>query len=439
MAALPGRHADRRPTSTRSCPTGRSSSPTATTTARGSTRRALELAGIDRDTPDPAGRPHRARRRRRTRPARSTRARCPWSRGCVPPTTEERVLRRAAGRAGLPALAGRHRLAGRDRRRLRRAWTTRRPTYRRRGRRGDLTGSHVVGALWWERERGLEQVADLVGAAGGAHRRPVPGDEREDHAGRRRRELHGGDDRRPTSTGAATRPTTPGTPSSTPPRCARRCAALDAAGFQVHVHAIGDRGVREALDAFARRTEPRPRCATTSPTCSWSTPTTSPRFAALGVAANMQALWACHDDQMVELTLPFLGEERARWQYPFGALHRAGARLVMGSDWPVSTPRPAGGHPHGRHPDGVRRARAVRARSRSCPEQAMDLTTAFAAYTSGSAWVNHRDDAGVLAAGSRRRPGGARPGPVRRPGRGDRRRPGAGRPGSTGRPVHEAR
>ena len=65
-----------------------------------------------------------------------------------------------------------------------------------------------------------------------------------------------------------------------------------------------------------------------------------PRFAELGVAANMQALWACHDDQMVDLTLPFLGEERSRWQYPFGDLHRAGARLVAGSDWPVSTPDP---------------------------------------------------------------------------------------------------
>ena len=43
---------------------------------------------------------------------------------------------------------------------------------------------------------------------------------------------------------------------------------------------------------------------------------------------------------MVDLTLPFLGAERARWQYPFGDLHRSGARLVAGSDWPVTTPDP---------------------------------------------------------------------------------------------------
>ena len=81
----------------------------------------------------------------------------------------------------------------------------------------------------------------------------------------------------------------------------------------------------------------------------------------------MQALWACLDDQMVELTLPFLGEERTRWQYPFGALHRAGTSLAMGSDWPVTHPRPAGRDPHGRHADGVRRGRVASAPSRSCP------------------------------------------------------------------------
>ena len=86
----------------------------------------------------------------------------------------------------------------------------------------------------------------------------------------------------------------------------------------------------------------------------------------------MQALWACLDDQMVELTLPFLGEERTRWQYPFGALHRAGARLVMGSDWPVSTPDPlAAIHTAVNRTtygdDGPRRARAVPARAGARP------------------------------------------------------------------------
>ena len=103
------------------------------------------------------------------------------------------------------------------------------------------------------------------------------------------------------------------------------------------MHAIGDRGVREALDAF-EGTDPARRHHVAH--LQVVHPDDVPRFAALGVAANMQALWACLDDQMVELTIPFLGEERSRWQYPFGDLHRAGARLVAGSDWPVSTPDP---------------------------------------------------------------------------------------------------
>ena len=123
-----------------------------------------------------------------------------------------------------------------------------------------------------------------------------------------------------------------------------------------------------------------------------------PRFAELGVAANMQSLWACLDDQMAELTLPFIGEERGRWQYPFGDLHRAGVRLVAGSDWPVSTPNPL----EAIHVAVNRWAYGEEGPAGSepfLPEQALDLETAFAAYTSGSAWVNHRDDAGTLAPG----------------------------------------
>ncbi len=174
-------------------------------------------------------------------------------------------------------------------------------------------------------------------------------------------------------------------------------AALSEEGFQVHVHAIGDRAAREALDAFdaAARPDLRHHVAHLQVVH----PDDVPRFAPLGVAANIQALWACRDEQMVDLTLPFLGEERATWQYPFGALHRAGARLVAGSDWPVSTPDPlAAIH------TAVNRTTYGEAGPAGndpfLPEQAISLETAFAAYTSGSSWVNHRDDAGVLAPGA---------------------------------------
>jgi predicted amidohydrolase YtcJ len=163
---------------------------------------------------------------------------------------------------------------------------------------------------------------------------------------------------------------------------------LAAAGFQVHVHCIGDRGTREALDAFAAAraaghdTDLRHHIAHLQVIH----PEDVPRFAQLGVAANAQALWACHEPQMDELTIPFLGDERATWQYPFGDLHRSGARLVMGSDWPVTSPDPlAAIH------TAVTRTAYDDPREPFLPEQAIDLATAFAAYTSGSAWVNDRD------------------------------------------------
>jgi predicted amidohydrolase YtcJ len=255
---------------------------------------------------------------------------------------------------------------------------------------GDLV-SHVVGALWWERRLGVEQVADLVG---------------------RREQMTRGRFRATTVKIMQDGVAENGTAAMLTPyldRCGHATAnhghsfltaeairdavqALDAAGFQVHVHAIGDRGAREALDAF-EGTDPARRHHVAH--LQLVHPDDVRRFAQLGVAANMQMLWACLDDQMVDLTIPFLGEERSRWQYPFGDLARAGTRLVAGSDWPVSTPDPLQAIEVGvtrRDPDSDREA--------FLPEQALTREQAWAAYTSGSAWANHRDDAGVLRPGA---------------------------------------
>jgi predicted amidohydrolase YtcJ len=180
---------------------------------------------------------------------------------------------------------------------------------------------------------------------------------------------------------------------------------LDAAGFQVHFHAIGDRAVREALDAIeaARaaagrggglRRDHRPHIAHLQVVH----PDDVPRFAALNVTANMQGLWAAHEPQMDELTIPFLGAERAQRQYVFGELLRSGARLAAGSDWAVSSANPL---------------RAIHvAVNRSLPgatgpqaepflrAQRLDLAEALAAYTIGSAYVNHLDeDTGTIDRG----------------------------------------
>jgi predicted amidohydrolase YtcJ len=267
------------------------------------------------------------------------------------------------------------------------------PTYLAAAQRGDLT-AHVVGALWWDRDSGEEQVASLVE--------------------RRRAFSHGKfratsikvmqDGVMENGTAALTapyldvhgHPTANSGHSFVEPGALRRYVALlDAEGFQVHVHGIGDRGVREALDAFVG-TNPERRHHIAH--LQLVHPSDVRRFGELGVAANIQALWACLDDQMVDLTLPFLGEERTAWQYPFAALHDSGATLVAGSDWPVSSPHPL----EAIHVAVNRWAHGAEGREGSdpfLPEQALDLETAFAAYTSGSAWVNHRDDAGVLAPG----------------------------------------
>jgi predicted amidohydrolase YtcJ len=271
------------------------------------------------------------------------------------------------------------------------------PTYLRAAQRGDLTAD-VVGALWWDRDAGLDQVASLV-------------ERRADYSHGRFRATSVKvmqDGVAENWTAALTspyldrcgHPTANTGHSFVDPALLREAVGLlDAAGFQVHLHAIGDRGAREALDAFDqldhRRGDRRHHIAHLQ----LIHPDDVPRFGALGVAANMQALWACLDDQMVDLTLPFLGPERAGWQYPFGALHRSGARLVAGSDWPVSTPDPL----QAVHVAVNRWAYGEDGPAGSepfLPDQAIDLPTAFAAYTSGSSWVNHRDDAGLVAPGS---------------------------------------
>jgi predicted amidohydrolase YtcJ len=116
----------------------------------------------------------------------------------------------------------------------------------------------------------------------------------------------------------------------------RAIARLDAAGWQVHVHAIGDRAVRSALDAFeyARRRGARGGRHTI---CHLELihPRDFRRFGRLGVLASMQLHWAERDSYTVDSLKPYIGRRRWRYTYPAGSLDEAGARLCGGSDWPV--------------------------------------------------------------------------------------------------------
>ena len=156
---------------------------------------------------------------------------------------------------------------------------------------------------------------------------------------------------------------------------------LNARGITAHFHAIGDRAVRYALDAVAAvpaadRTRVRNHIAHLQVI----NPADLPRFRELGVTANLQALWACLDAQMQTLTLPLMGEERAGWQYLFASLEQAGAALACGSDWPVSSPDPW----QAMHVAVNRQEPGETEFPPLLPEQALLLATILTAYTRGS-------------------------------------------------------
>jgi predicted amidohydrolase YtcJ len=263
--------------------------------------------------------------------------------------------------------------------------------------RGLLT-ARVVGSLWWERDRGIEQIEELVArrAAGTRGRLSCTtvkimqdGVAENFTAAMLSPYL--------TSCGCAS--DNSGISFIDPQALRTYVTALDAQDFQVHFHALGDRAVREALDAVeAMRAangwkDTRPHLAHLQVVH----PDDIARFRELGASANMQPLWAAHEPQMDELTIPFLGAERAAWQYPFGDLARSGAVLVAGSDWPVSSPDPI----QGIHVAVNRRSFGSGAESPVFfEEQRIDLRAALSAYTAGSAYVNHLDDTGSIAVGN---------------------------------------
>jgi predicted amidohydrolase YtcJ len=343
--------------------------------------KALELAGIDRDTPDPAdGRIERdpdgtptgslhegaAHLVERLMPAMTADLMArglrlaqdylhslgitAWQDAIVRP--EDQAVYRAAAEAG---------------------WLT----------------ARVELAMWWDRERGDEQVDELIERS------------RAGSVGRMRSNSVKlmQDGVLETYTGAMIDPYlgADGTPTANrgisfidPERLPGWVTRLDAAGLQPHFHAIGDRAVRECLDAVAAaraangQTDSRPHIAHIQVIH----PDDVPRFASLDVVANAQPYWACHEDQMDHLTIPFLGPERTTWQYPFRSLLDAGARLAMGSDWSVSTPNPLLEIEVAvtRVADGARGVREP-----FLPKEALALAEGIAAFTAGSAWVNHLD------------------------------------------------
>ncbi|MGH2573494.1 MAG: amidohydrolase [Actinomycetota bacterium] len=268
--------------------------------------------------------------------------------------------------------------------------------YRSLAERGDLT-ARVVASLWWERDRGEEQVERLLelrelGAADSLQATSVKimQDGIVENFTAAMIDLYLDGSRNPSNRR--------GLSFIDPEKLKRYVTRLDAEGFQVHVHAIGDRAVREALDAFQAARDANGLRDSRHHIAHIQVvhPDDVPRFAELGVVANAQPLWACLDDQMRDLTVPFLGPERVGWQYPFASLRRAGATLAFGSDWPVTTPNPL----KELQVAVTRIPEDDPEREPFLQDERLELDAAIDAFTRRSAFVNHLDDqAGTVQVG----------------------------------------
>ncbi|MEV6343082.1 amidohydrolase [Actinoplanes sp. NPDC051851] len=178
---------------------------------------------------------------------------------------------------------------------------------------------------------------------------------------------------------------------------------LAAERFDIHLHAVGDRAVRECLDAVAdsdRAWDHRHQIAHID----LIDPADVPRLRELGVIANVQPLWARQDAVLVETKLPYLTCSQREMHFAFGTLAAAGTALAMGSDWPVSSPDPLWGiHTAVNRTAPAADPHAQDSRAQTSPllaGEGIPVETALAAYTIGAARANRLDvTTGSLAVG----------------------------------------
>ena len=174
--------------------------------------------------------------------------------------------------------------------------------------------------------------------------------------------------------------------------------AAEAAGLTVHIHAIGDRAVRSALDAFAEARRRNGALDNRGQIAHLEliNPADFPRFKELGVTANFQLLWAQRDDYVEGATVKYLGPERSRYLYPARSLRDAGAKIAGGSDWGVSSFNAFAAMEH-----AITRSEA-RGRPALLPEQSLSLQDMVDAYTINAAFALKQErTTGSIEAGKR--------------------------------------
>ena len=124
-----------------------------------------------------------------------------------------------------------------------------------------------------------------------------------------------------------------------PSRFAELVIAADKQGLIVHVHALGDRAVKESLNGIeaAHKANGNSGLPHTLTHVQFADPEDFPRFHQLGVVAALQLLWASAEPDTIELVKPHLDPSLYQWQYPARSLLDNGAIISGASDWPVSS------------------------------------------------------------------------------------------------------
>lgn len=251
--------------------------------------------------------------------------------------------------------------------------------YRALDKRNELS-MRVVASLWWERTLGLEQIDELKrlrdeyssGNLNATAVKIMQDGVMENYTAVMSEPYYV--DGNPT-----------GIPMLEPEFLKEAVSALDAEGFQVHFHAIGDAAITQCLDAVAAAIEANGNSHRRHHIAHLQEihPNDLARFRELDVIANFQPLWAYADSYVTDLTIPFIGEERANWMYTIRSVVNAGGMIAFGSDWSVST-----ANPFPQIETAVTRTDADGDDEPFMPQETIDLPTALAAFTINSAYVN---------------------------------------------------
>jgi predicted amidohydrolase YtcJ len=180
-----------------------------------------------------------------------------------------------------------------------------------------------------------------------------------------------------------------------PKKFADLCIAADKQGLIIHVHAIGDGAVKQALDgiAAARKANGNSGLPHTITHEQFVQPEDFPRFRELGVVSALQLLWAEASPDTIEIVKPYLDSEIYKWQYPARSILDHGGIISGASDWPVSTANVFRGIYQAETRKG---SEGVLDASQDMPREAM-----FYAYTRNSARAMNLDSIGTIAPGKR--------------------------------------